>query len=58
MKPFKAWIALSAKGYPAWFIGYHATKKALRSHYNQTYLHKLEEGGYSAIQVEISALKA
>lgn len=54
MRPFKAWIALSSHGYPAWFIGFHRTQKALRGHYRNHYTHDLEQGGYSPMRVTIS----
>lgn len=53
MRPFKAWIALSSKGYPAYFIGIFTTKKSLKQHYSITYGAGLEAAGYKAEHVDV-----
>ena len=48
-----AWIALSAQGQPAWFLGYWRTRKALMKHYQDKFRHDLERAGYRPLKVEL-----
>ena len=54
MKPFTAYIALSAQGHPAWFIGYHRQRKELLKTYAARFGHTLRLGGYTVKKVKIS----
>lgn len=53
-KPFTAWMAVSAQGYVAWFIGFHPTRTVLRESYSSTFDHTLEAGGYRAQRVRVT----
>lgn len=54
MKPFTAWIALSAQRLPAYFLGIHPTRSALKEHYSRTYAADLQVAGYTPMKVRVS----
>lgn len=53
LKPFTAWIALSAYGYPALFLGYYRTRKELTTHYRELYGGAFKNAGYKPCKVRI-----
>jgi hypothetical protein len=55
LKPQKGvWMAFSAAGYPAMFIGCFCFRAHLRKHYRETFGSDLERAGYRAARVTIT----
>jgi hypothetical protein len=48
------WIALSAQGGPAPFIGYAYLRKELARNYEKTYGHTLKQAGYRLVKVRLT----
>lgn len=53
MKPQTVWVALSAQGHPAPFVGYAFQRKMLAETYRQTYGHDIERAGYQLVKAEL-----
>jgi hypothetical protein len=55
VKPFKAWIAVSAQGHPAPFLGYAFTRSELKRKYVEQFTSDFDVAGYRAVRVFIVA---
>lgn len=52
-EPLTAWIALSAKGQPAYFLGYASSRAELRRTYVDRFGHDIETAGYTVVKVRL-----
>jgi len=52
--PVTAWIALSAYGYPAYFLGYYRTRAELVRAYTDLYGGAFKDAGYQPTKVRIT----
>ena len=51
---WSAWIALSATGQPAFFLGMARTRKELAGEYAARFNHDIERAGYELVQVRMT----
>lgn len=52
-REFTAWIALSAKGYPAAFLGYGLSRKHMQEDYRTAFGGSIKEAGYRLVKVRM-----
>jgi hypothetical protein len=52
-RDFVAYIALSAQGHPAVYLGYAFTKRALRESYRERFNADLESHGFTIAKVRV-----